>query len=88
MPPVKHVHRGFAGRRSPPHRTTARRSRITCDHAEGDAQGVMMRPRRLRKLVSSGVADLCAGKKLPFQSAGEAPMKGFDEPLALFEVGG
>ena len=39
-------------------------------------------------LVSRVVADLCAGKQLSFQSAGEAHMKGFDEPVTLYEVGG
>ena len=38
-------------------------------------------------LVSRVVADLCAGKQLSFQSAGEAHMKGFDKPVALFEAG-
>jgi class 3 adenylate cyclase len=37
-------------------------------------------------LVSRVVADLCAGKGLEFASAGEATHKGFDEPVALFEV--
>ena len=39
-------------------------------------------------LVSRVVADLCAGKQLSFQSAGEAHMKGFDKPVALYQVGG
>ena len=39
-------------------------------------------------LVSRVVADLCAGKKLSFQPVGDAHMKGFDEPVALFEAGG
>ena len=38
-------------------------------------------------LVSRVVADLCAGKQLSFQSAGEAHLKGFDEPITLYEVG-
>ena len=38
-------------------------------------------------LVSRVVADLCAGKRMTYQSAGEAHMKGFQEPVALFEVG-
>ena len=37
-------------------------------------------------LVSRVVADLCAGKGFEFTSAGDATMKGFDEPVALFEV--
>ena len=37
-------------------------------------------------LVSRVVADLCAGKGFEFTSAGDASMKGFDEPVALFEV--
>ena len=37
-------------------------------------------------LVSRVVADLCAGKGFEFTSAGDATMKGFDTPAALFEV--
>jgi class 3 adenylate cyclase len=37
-------------------------------------------------LVSRVVADLCAGKTFQFASAGEATLKGFDEPVALYEV--
>jgi class 3 adenylate cyclase len=38
-------------------------------------------------LVSRVVADLCAGKSYKFSSVGVATMKGFDEPVELFEVG-
>jgi len=37
-------------------------------------------------LVSRVVADLCAGKKLTFSYHSNATLKGFDEPVALFEV--
>ncbi len=37
-------------------------------------------------LVSRVVADLCAGKGFEFTSVGDATLKGFDEPVALFEV--
>ena len=37
-------------------------------------------------LVSRVVMDLCAGKTLEFTSAGDATMKGFDEPIALYAV--
>ena len=37
-------------------------------------------------LVSRVVADLCAGKTFEFRSVGEATLKGFDEPVALYEV--
>ncbi len=37
-------------------------------------------------LVSRVVADLCAGKSYNFASVGVATMKGFDEPVELFEV--
>ncbi len=39
-------------------------------------------------LVSRVVADLCAGKGFEFTSVGDATLKGFDEPVALFEVRG
>ncbi len=39
-------------------------------------------------LVSNVVRELCAGKKLTFQHHSDATLKGFDEPVALFEVGG
>lgn len=38
-------------------------------------------------LVSRVVADLCAGKGFEFTPAGDATLKGFDEPVALFAVG-
>jgi hypothetical protein len=38
-------------------------------------------------LVSRVVADLCAGKGFEFTSIGDATLKGFDEPVALSEVG-
>jgi adenylate cyclase len=37
-------------------------------------------------LVSRVVADLCAGKSYKFSSVGLATMRGFDEPVELFEV--
>jgi len=39
-------------------------------------------------LVSNVVRELCAGKKLTFQHHSDATLKGFDEPVALFEVAG
>ena len=44
------------------------------------------RVERGQVLVSRVVADLCAGKGFDFTSAGDATMKGFDEPVALFAV--
>ena len=38
-------------------------------------------------LVSRVVMDLCAGKTFEFTSAGDATLKGFDEPVALYAVG-
>jgi hypothetical protein len=38
-------------------------------------------------LVSRVVADLCAGKKLQFRHHSDATLKGFGEPVALYEVG-
>jgi class 3 adenylate cyclase len=38
-------------------------------------------------LVTRVVADLCAGKTFRFASVGSAQLKGFDEPVELFEVG-
>ncbi|HJM88146.1 MAG TPA: adenylate/guanylate cyclase domain-containing protein [Dehalococcoidia bacterium] len=38
-------------------------------------------------LVSRVVMNLCAGKQFEFTSAGDATMKGFDEPVALYAVG-
>jgi hypothetical protein len=37
-------------------------------------------------VVSSGVYDLCRGKGIRFSDAGQLAAKGFDEPLAHFEV--
>ena len=37
-------------------------------------------------LVSNVVRELCAGKTFEFTSLGEATLKGFSEPVALFEV--
>jgi adenylate cyclase len=37
-------------------------------------------------LVSRVVRQLCAGKTFEFTSAGEATLKGFDEPVTLYEV--
>ena len=39
-------------------------------------------------LVPRVVMDLCAGKQFAFTSDGEATMKGFDEPIALYAVTG
>ena len=39
-----------------------------------------------RVLVSRVVADLCAGKGFDFTPVGDATLKGFDEPVALFAV--
>jgi class 3 adenylate cyclase len=38
-------------------------------------------------LVSNVVRELCAGKTFEFTSMGDATMKGFDEPVGLYEVG-
>ena len=37
-------------------------------------------------LVSRVVRDLCAGKTFEFTSMGDATLKGFDEPVELYEV--
>jgi class 3 adenylate cyclase len=37
-------------------------------------------------LVSNVVRQLCAGKTFAFMSVGDATLKGFDEPVALYEV--
>jgi len=37
-------------------------------------------------LVSNVVRELCAGKTFEFTSVGDATLKGFDEPVALYEV--
>ena len=37
-------------------------------------------------LVSDVVRQLCAGKQFDFTSQGDATMKGFDEPVTLYEV--
>ncbi|MCH8966434.1 MAG: hypothetical protein IID43_02035 [Planctomycetes bacterium] len=37
-------------------------------------------------LVSRVVMELCEGKTFEFTSVGEASLKGFDEPVALYEV--
>jgi class 3 adenylate cyclase len=46
-----------------------------CEHAE---------PRQI--LVSNVVRELCAGKGFEFDLAGESSLRGFDEPVALYEV--
>ncbi len=38
-------------------------------------------------LTSRVVMDLCAGKTFTFEEVGEATLKGFDEPVALYAVG-
>ena len=37
-------------------------------------------------LVSNVVRELCEGKTFTFTSVGDVTLKGFDEPVALFEV--
>ncbi len=37
-------------------------------------------------LVSNVVRELCAGKRFEFTSMGDATLKGFDEPVTLYEV--
>ena len=37
-------------------------------------------------LVSNVVRELCAGKTFKFTSQGDATLKGFDEPVTLYEV--
>ncbi len=37
-------------------------------------------------LVSRVVMDLCEGKTFQFTSVGDVTLKGFDEPVALYEV--
>ncbi len=46
-----------------------------CDHAK---------PEQI--LVTRVIQDLCIGKKLPFSDQGEIPLRGFDEPVRLYEV--
>ena len=38
-------------------------------------------------LVSNVVAELCIGKRLPFQDLGELTLKGFDQPIRAHAVG-
>jgi len=38
-------------------------------------------------LVSSTVRDLAVGKRFAFERRGRATLKGFDEPVTLFELG-
>lgn len=51
-------------------------ARRTCDHAE---------PEHI--LVPNVVRDLCIGKGFGFKDVGEVPLKGFPEPVRLFDVG-
>ncbi len=37
-------------------------------------------------LVSRVVRELCEGKTFAFTSIGDVTLKGFDEPVALYEV--
>ena len=37
-------------------------------------------------LVTRVIRELCIGKKLPFSDQGEIPLRGFDEPVQLYEV--
>jgi class 3 adenylate cyclase len=50
-------------------------ARRACDHAEPD-----------RILVPAVVRDLCIGKTFRFMDIGEVPLKGFPEPVRLFDV--
>jgi adenylate cyclase len=50
-------------------------ARRICDHAE---------PGRI--FVTSVVRDLCLGKKVHFEDRGEAVLRGFEEPVRVFEV--
>lgn len=47
-----------------------------CDQAEPD-----------QILVTRVIKNLCIGKKLPFSDQGEKTLRGFDEPVWLYEVG-
>jgi len=47
-----------------------------CDHAEPD-----------QILVTRVIKNLCIGKKLPFLDIGEKTLRGFDEPVWLYQVG-
>ncbi len=47
-----------------------------CNHAAAD-----------QILVSNVVAELCAGKALPFEDLGEVKLKGFDQPVRVHAVG-
>jgi class 3 adenylate cyclase len=37
-------------------------------------------------LVASVIKDLCLGKQFTFSDQGEATLKGFDQPLRIYEV--
>lgn len=50
-------------------------ARRACDHAD---------PERI--LVPTVVRDLCLGKTFRFMDRGKSPLKGFSEPVQLFEV--
>ncbi|MGH7563056.1 MAG: nickel-binding protein [Gemmatimonadota bacterium] len=50
-------------------------ARRACDHAD---------PERI--LVPTVVRDLCIGKGFPFVDLGEVPLKGFPDPVRLFDV--
>ncbi len=50
-------------------------ARRACDHADAD-----------RILVPAVVRDLCIGKGFRFADQGEVPLKGFPEPVRLFDV--
>lgn len=50
-------------------------ARRACDHAD---------PERI--LVPAVVRDLCLGKSFRFVDVGEVPLKGFSEPVRLFDV--
>jgi class 3 adenylate cyclase len=47
----------------------------TCEQAEAG-----------RILAIQVVRDLCVGKNLPFINRGEARLRGFEEPVRLYEI--
>ena len=56
--------------------TTVQMAARLCSHASND--GI---------LVSGVVQELCAGKNLAFVNPGERHLKGFDQPVRVYEVG-
>jgi class 3 adenylate cyclase len=55
--------------------TAVQLARRVCDYAEPG-----------QVLVSNVVRELCAGKRMQFASRGDIELKGFDEPVRLYEV--